>query len=177
MAASEADRKALESLIPQGITDPSQLPRTIPAAINVKPQIIVEGEVKAEGTPMKVGTEPVGVGAFTQYGSSGTNQWDRTRDKLIAGQQTALGLSIQGVSSEQMQRLKTRMEATKATLEQAQKAPESQREQILKAITGEQLTGDLLTASPQLRAVPRTSTPQQALRYRHHRRHDGRAEH
>ncbi|MBO4513700.1 MAG: hypothetical protein J5746_13145 [Victivallales bacterium] len=39
------------------------------------------------------------------------------------------------------------MEATKATLEQAQKAPESQREQILKAITGEQLTGDLLTAS------------------------------
>ena len=29
----------------------------------------------------------------------------------------------------------------------AQKAPESQREQILKAITGEQLTGDLLTAS------------------------------
>ena len=144
VAASEADRKALESLIPQGITDPSQLPRTIPAAINVKPQIIVEGEVKAEGTPMKVGSEPVGVGAFTQYG---TGQWDRTRDKLIAGQQTALGLSIQGVSSEQMQRLQTRMESTKATLERAQKAPESQRAEILKAITGEQFTGDLLTAS------------------------------
>ena len=144
MAASEADRKALESLIPQGITDPSQLPRTIPAAINVKPQIIVEGEVKAEGSPMSVGSEPVGVGGFTRYG---TNDWDTTQDKLIAGQQTALGLSIQGVSQEQLQRLQTRMESTKTTLEQAQKAPESQRAEILKTITGEQLTGDLLTAS------------------------------
>lgn len=144
VAASEADRKALESLIPKGITDPNRLPRTISAAIHVKPQIIVEGEVKAEGIPMKVGSELVGVGAFTQYG---TSEWDSTRDNLIAGQQTALGLSIQGVSSEQMQRLQTRMESTKATLERAQKAPENQRAEILKAITGEQLTGDLLTAS------------------------------
>ena len=39
------------------------------------------------------------------------------------------------------------MEATKATLERAQAAPESQRAGILKGITGDQLTGDLLTAT------------------------------
>ena len=89
-------------------------------------------------------TEPVSVGAFTKYG---TNEWDSTREQLIAGQQTALGLSIQGISQEQMQRLKERMEATKATLEKAQAAPENQRADILKNLIGEQMTGDLLTAS------------------------------
>ena len=39
------------------------------------------------------------------------------------------------------------MEETKQTLERAQAAPESQREQILKGITGDMLTGDMLTAT------------------------------
>ena len=43
--------------------------------------------------------------------------------------------------------LKARMEETKQTLERAQAAPESQREQILKGITGDKLTGDMLTAT------------------------------
>ena len=81
---------------------------------------------------------------FTRYS---TSHWNRTRKKLIAGQQTALGLSIQGISQEQMQRLKERMESTKATLEKAQAAPENQRADILKNLIGEQMTGDLLTAS------------------------------
>ena len=46
-----------------------------------------------------------------------------------------------------MERLKARMEETKQTLERAQAAPESQREQILKGITGDKLTGDMLTAT------------------------------
>lgn len=44
---------------------------------------------------MRAGNEPIGVGGFTRYG---TQQWDDTQDQLIAGQQTALGLSIQGIS-------------------------------------------------------------------------------
>ena len=43
--------------------------------------------------------------------------------------------------------LKARMEETKQTLERAQAAPESQRGQILKGITGDKLTGDMLTAT------------------------------
>ena len=46
-----------------------------------------------------------------------------------------------------MERLKARMEETKQTLERAQAAPDSQRGQILKGITGDKLTGDMLTAT------------------------------
>ena len=93
---------------------------------------------------MRAGSEPVAVGGFTRYGSG---QWDETQDQLIVGQQTALGLSIQGISQGQLDTLKKRMEATKATLERAQAAPESQRAGILQGITSDHLTGDLLTAT------------------------------
>ena len=93
---------------------------------------------------MRAGSEPVAVGGFTRYGSG---QWDETQDQLIVGQQTALGLSIQGISQGQLDTLKKRMEATKATLQRAQAAPESQRAGILQGITSDHLTGDLLTAT------------------------------
>ncbi|WP_156382497.1 hypothetical protein [Acidovorax sp. Leaf160] len=46
-----------------------------------------------------------------------------------------------------MEALKTRMEATKQELQQAQTAPQDQRATILAGTTGENLTGDLLTAT------------------------------
>ena len=78
---------------------------------------------------MRTGSEPIGAGAFTQYSDM---SWDETTDQLIAGQQSALGVSIQGVSAKQMETLKTRMEATKSKLEQAQAAPQNQQAAILK---------------------------------------------
>ena len=144
VAASAADQKAIEALIPANVTNPSQLPRTIPASISLKPQILVDGQVKAEGSSMRAGSEPVAIGGFTRYGNG---QWDETQDQLIVGQQTALGLSIQGISQGQIDTLKKRMEATKATLQRAQAAPDSQRADILQGITGDQLTGDLLMAT------------------------------
>jgi len=142
--ASDADRQAIEALIPQGITDPGQLPRTIPASVRLKPQILLDGTVQAEGSGLAAGSEPVGAGAF-QAAGSGT--WDQSTDQLIAGQQSAIGLSIHGLSSAQITRLKERMQATHATLQQAHNAPENQRAAILQNITAEHLTGDLLTAS------------------------------
>jgi len=62
--ASDADRQAIEALIPQGITDPGQLPRTIPASVRLKPQILLDGTVQAEGSGLAAGSEPVGAGAF-----------------------------------------------------------------------------------------------------------------
>ena len=144
VAATAADQAAIEALIPKNLTDPNQLPRTIPASVRLKPQIILEGEIQATGSAMNTGSEPVGVGGFTQFGQQ---SWDETQDQLIVGQQSALGLSIQGISQAQLDTLKTRMEDTKATLEQAQAAPEAQRPEILKDLTGDQLTGDLLTAT------------------------------
>ena len=110
----------------------------------LEPRILVGGEIKAEGPGMRAGSEPVGAGAFTKYGGG---DWDETTDPLIAGQQTALGLSIQGISQAQLTTLKTRMEATKQKLEQAQAAPEAQRATLLQGLTGDHLTGDLLTAT------------------------------
>ena len=148
VAASAADEAAIAALIPKPAPgqqlDPSQLPRGLSSSINLKPQISVDGTVVATGPGMRAGTEPVGQGGFTRYGSQ---DWDETQDQLIAGQQTALGLSIQGISQAQLTTLKTRMEATKQKLEQAQAAPESQRAAILQGITGDHLTGDLLTAT------------------------------
>ena len=118
--------------------------KTIPASIRLKPQIRVEGELKAEGTGQNVGNEPIGAGAFTRYGSQ---QWDESADQLIVGQQTAIGLSIQGVSQKQIETLKTRMEQTRATLEAAQNLPQEQQAGALQNLTGEHLTGDLLTAT------------------------------
>jgi hypothetical protein len=46
------------------------------------------------------GTEPIGQGGFTRYGSQ---DWDETQDQLIAGQQTALGVSIQSISQAQLE--------------------------------------------------------------------------
>ncbi|RYH18118.1 MAG: hypothetical protein EON54_27600, partial [Alcaligenaceae bacterium] len=119
--------------------DPSQLPLGLSSSISLKPQILVYGEIKAQGPAMRAGSEPVGAGAFTKYGSA---DWDETTDGLIAGQQTALGLSIQGISQAQLQQLKTRMEGTQQKLQQAQAAPEAQRATILQGITGDHLTGD-----------------------------------
>lgn len=148
VAANAATQAAIEALIPKPPAgqelDPSQLPTGLSSSISLKPEIRVDGETVATGPSLSAGSEPIGAGSFTKYGSG---EWDTTTDQLIAGQQTALGISIQGISPRQMETLKARMEATKSKLEQAQAIPQSQREQILKDITGENLTGDMLTAT------------------------------
>jgi hypothetical protein len=50
---------------------PNDLPRTIPASIRLKPQIRVDGELKAEGPARNVGDEPIGAGAFNPIWQSG----------------------------------------------------------------------------------------------------------
>jgi len=117
VAATPADEAAIKALIPTPAPgqplDPSQLPRGLPSSIHLKPELRVDGQTVATGPGMGAGSEPVGQGGFTRYGSQ---EWDETQDQLIAGQQTALGLSIQGISQAQLQTLKTRMEATSRLL-------------------------------------------------------------
>ena len=148
VAASAADEAAITALIPTPPPgqqlDPSQLPRGLGSSIHLKPELRLDGQTVATGSAMGAGSEPIGLGGFTRYGQQ---DWDDTQDQLIAGQQTALGLSIQGISQAQLSQLKTRMEATQQKLQQAQAAPESQRAAILQGMTGENLTGDLLTAT------------------------------
>ena len=148
VAANAATQAAIEALIPTPPPgqelDPSQLPKSLSSSIALKPEIRLDGQTVASGSAMSAGSEPIGAGAFTRYGSQ---QWDETQDQLIVGQQSALGLSIQGISQKQLQTLETRMKQTKAKLEQAQAAPQDQRAAILQGMTGENFTGDMLTAT------------------------------
>ena len=150
VAATEDDQKAIEALLPKPHPDgtpiqPEELPQGLPASIRLKLEIRVNGETQATGPALTAGSEPLGAGAFTNAFDLTT--WDETTDLLVAGQQSALGLSVQGVSKTQLDTLKTRLEETKAKLEAAQAAPKNQRAQILQGLTAEHLTGDMLTAN------------------------------
>lgn len=156
--ATDADRAAIEALLPPPNTDgspirPEQLPQGLPGSITLKAEIRVEGEVKAVTGAFRAGSEPIGAGAFTPYASiaggagvgNAGNEWDETTDQLVAGQQTALGVSIQGISKTQLEMLKARMEVTKGKLEQLQQNPSNTA--ALNGLTGDTITGDILTAN------------------------------
>ena len=148
VAANASSQAAIEALIPKPPSgqelEPSQLPTGLSSSISLKPEIRLDGQTVATGPGLSAGSEPIGAGSFTRYGRG---EWDTTTDQLIVGQQTALGISIQGISQKQLEILQSRMDATKVKLEQAQAAPQSQRAQILAGMTGENLTGDMLTAT------------------------------
>jgi hypothetical protein len=150
--ATDADRTAIEALLPPPNADgspirPEQLPQGLPGSISLKAELRIEGEVKATSGAYRAGSEPIGAGAFTTYAGLGQGgfDWDQTQDTLVAGQQTALGVSIQGISKTQLDTLKTRMEATKGKLEQLQANPNNTS--ALNGLTGDTITGDILTAN------------------------------
>jgi hypothetical protein len=152
--ASAADRAAIEALLPKPNADgspirPEQLPQGLPGSIGLKAELRVEGEVKATSSAYRAGHEPTGAGAFTRYtgiaNGNTSGDWDETTDMLTAGQQTALGVSIQGISKAQLDALKTRMEQTKGKLEQVQADPGNTT--ALNGLTGETITGDILTTN------------------------------
>jgi hypothetical protein len=118
--ASQADADLVASYMPRPHADgspiqPSELPRSFPAYARVTPELRVDGAVVASGGVVALGTELAGRGGFTRHDLSG---WDLTdADTLIAGQTSALGLSIQGVGTAQLQGLRARMEQTRARMQ------------------------------------------------------------
>jgi hypothetical protein len=139
--SSQADADTIVSFLPKPHADgtpiqPSELPTSLPAyLIHVTAQLKVEGQVVASGGKYTLGQELVGEGGFTQNGLDG---WDISPDgTLVAGQASAIGLNLQGMSAGQLQTLKTRMEQTKAKLQASD----------VTGLTGDLITGDLLTAN------------------------------
>ena len=139
-AATPADAALIASYIPKPHADgspplPSEIPRTLPSYANVVPELRLEGQVVASGGALRLGTELVARGGFTQYDFSG---WDLTDDgTVVAGQISALGLSIQGISQPQAERLKTRLEDLEAALDRGETG----------GLDAERFTGDVLTAT------------------------------
>lgn len=140
--ADQATTDLIASYLPKPHADgspiqPSELPTSLPGyLIKLKPQITLEGQVVAQSqTAVTMGSDLQGQGGFTQLYDP--TQWDLTPDQShVAGQATAIGISAGGVSAKQLDTLKTRLEATKNQLQANN----------LQNLTGEQISGDLLTA-------------------------------
>ena len=141
--ADQATTDLIASYLPKPHADgspiqPSELPTSLPGyLIRLKPQITLDGQVVAQSTSaITMGTDLKGQGGFTQLYDP--TQWDLTPDAShTAGQATAIGISAGGISGKQLDTLKTRLENTKTQLQANN----------LQNLTGEQISGDLLTAT------------------------------
>jgi transglutaminase-like putative cysteine protease len=139
--SSDHDRETIESYLPQPHEDgspiqPEEFPSSLPAySIYVTPELRIEGQVVARGGSFTLGQELLGEGAFTQLYN--LNDWDITTEAHVSGQASALGISLQGISTSQLTTLKDRLESTKTKLEANN----------VTGLTGEHLSGDLLTAT------------------------------
>jgi hypothetical protein len=137
--STQADADLIASYLPQPNANgtpinPNQFPTQIPAYAKVKAQLRVEGVVVAEGGSFTLGQELAGRGGFTTYNLA---DWDLTNDEtLIAGQASAIGLSIQGVSATQVAQLQSRLSTHQSQLDNKE----------LAALVSKDLPGDMLTA-------------------------------
>lgn len=150
--ASQADADLIASYLPTPNPDgsalrPEQLPSSLPGyLIRVLPRISLNGQVLAQGqTPLTLGEDLQGMGGFTTLADA--TQWDLSPDAShVAGQASAIGISAAGISPGQLTQLKDRLSQTQATLQAAQANPQN-ASTLLQTLSGEQLSGDLLTAT------------------------------
>ncbi len=130
--ATAADAAALKALIPENLTDPSQLPRTLPSSIRVIPEIKRDNEILLAGSALALGEE-IEMGHHFQAPTQ--NYLDR-RDTIIAGSYLALGIVGSNPSQKVFNNLKANLERTKQTLENGTEAQKV-------ALAGERLVGDM----------------------------------
>jgi hypothetical protein len=144
--ATQADADTIASYLPKPHADgspiqASELPSSLPAyLIRLKAQINLDGQVVAQSTQtVQMGTDLHSTGGFTQLYD--TSQWDLTSEESnVAGQATAIGISAGGVSIAQIAQLKDRLTTLQSQLQSGNTA-------TLAGLSGEQISGDLLTAT------------------------------
>jgi hypothetical protein len=145
--ATQADLDLINSYLPQPHADgtpiqPSELPSSLPGyLIHLKAELRVDGQIASEGGVFTLGQELTSTMALNAPGSG----WSEGEpNHPIAGEYQAIGLDLQGISASQLAALKTRMEQTKAKLEQFQANPNDPTP--IQGLTKEDLSGDLLQA-------------------------------
>ncbi|MDN5923383.1 MAG: hypothetical protein L0H70_00105 [Xanthomonadales bacterium] len=112
--ATAQDEATLESYIPKNITDPSQLPTSLPAGVvKLKAQFSIDGQTIATGPIYSLGDDiTVTKGVY----QPNVGWQDRTKS-YAAGDYRAVGLDTVGVSQAQIDRLQAQIEATKTALQ------------------------------------------------------------
>ena len=132
--ASQADKDALESRLPQGeITDASQLPSSLPSYIHVKPQVKLNGQVILEGGEMRLGDKLNIDQAVLPVNSQSMGY---KKHKTHAGDYLALGTVSQSVSPDMLKKLQKEMQRIQNILASTDK------EQIEK-LTREDIQGNM----------------------------------
>lgn len=135
--ATDADEQALQSLLPDGeITDPSQLPGSIPAyLIAVVPELKLDGQVVAAAAPMTLGEE---LDLVTRVTYPTISVPARTQT-VVAGSFLVVNAVAANVAAPVLEALRTRLESTKDLLE-------TQDPGATATVTREDLLGDLFQA-------------------------------
>lgn len=141
--ATQADADLIASYLPKPHADGSpiqlsEFPSSLPGyLIRLKAQANLDGQLVAQASQtLTMGTDLFSSAGFTRFGNP--TDWDTSSaESHTAGQATAIGLSLHGISAAQLGQLKSRLEATKTTLQANN----------LNGLTGEQISGDLLTAT------------------------------
>lgn len=137
--ASTADENALKALIPESLTDPSQLPSVLPSSIRVIPEIKRDDEtLLTTGSGMALGEE-IDTGYHFQ---APTQSYLNKRDSVIAGSYLALGVVGSNPSKKTFDRLKANLEQTKQVLETGTEAQKT-------ALTRERVLGDMFVTGIQ----------------------------
>lgn len=117
--ATAQDAALIASYLPKAPSSPSgyvptDFPKTLTAYAKVNAQLQIDGVATLSGGPVSIGTELAARGGFTLHDLSG---WDLTEDdSLLAGQQSELGLSIQGVSQRMIDGVTASMRDTESKL-------------------------------------------------------------
>jgi transglutaminase-like putative cysteine protease len=140
--ATQADADLIASYLPK--PQPDGTPPTpdqygavrLPAyLIRLRPELRVDGVVRATGQTLTMGTELPAIGAFTHMDLK--SGWDETSDRLTAGQATSIGLNLQGIDVAQLTQLQARMAETKGRIEARDIAH----------LTGDLVSGDILAST------------------------------
>jgi hypothetical protein len=147
LPASQADLDLINSYLPKPHPDgtpiqPSELPSSLPGyLIKLKAEIRLDGQLVSQSTSsLTMGSE---LRQTSAYFNPGSQQWEEGEaNHPIAGEYHAIALDLQGVSSSQLTALKTKLEQTKAKLEQFQQNPNDSTP--IQNLSKEDLSGDLL---------------------------------
>ena len=149
LPGSQADLDLINSYLPEPHPDgtpiqPSELPESLPGyLIHLKAEIRVDGElIQQSSAAPTMGAE---LGQSAALYNPATGQWEEgSPNRPIAGEYHAFALDLQGVGASQLAALKTKLEQTKAKLEQFQQNPNDATP--IQNLTKEDLSGDLLYA-------------------------------
>lgn len=133
--ATAADEQTLASLLPSGpITDPSQLPSSIPSyLIYVIPEVAVDGQVVGRGNAMRLGEDLNFYYGVERVGGIGNQTYTYP---VVAGSYESVMVGGGSVSSTALQNLRTKLTQTQTTLQ-------SGNVTAIGALTRENILGDM----------------------------------